>query len=108
MTNIGNRYVPNPLLSDQQYLRFYHYDLAGMEIEDLLSEVCSLRCRLWLLKSDRFRYLIGSYEQGRRIEWLRERVSRIEAELRKQRYATWEIRSQPKSKPKLMSQGVKL
>ena len=105
MANItfGNRYVPDPFLSDREFSRYYHHDLADMETEDLLSELCSLRCRLWLLKSDRFRYLIGPFEQGRRIEWSRERISRIEAELRKQRYATRETRSQPKPK---LAEGV--
>lgn len=88
--------VPNPLDSDQQYNRFYHYDLAGMEIEDLLDELHSIRPRLWLLKSDRFARMVGLFEQGRRIEWLRERIYRIETELRKRRYATREARSQPK------------
>jgi len=95
--------VPNPLSSDRAYLRYYHHDLADMEVEDLLVELCAIRCQLWLLKSDRFRYLIGPFEQGQRIKWYRERIFRIEAELRKRRYATQETRSQPKPR---LSRGV--
>lgn len=97
--------IPNPLNSDKEYSRFHHYDLAGMEIEDLLDELYSIRPQLWLLKSDRFARMVGLFEQGRRIEWLRERISRIEAELRKRRYATREARSQPKPK---LAEGVTL
>lgn len=97
--------IPNPLDSDKEYLRYYHYDLADMEIEDLLCELCATRCQLWLLKSDRFARIVGLFEQGRRIEWLRERISRIEIELKKRRYATQETRSQPKSK---LAKGVTL
>ena len=89
--------IPNPLDSDQQYNRFYHYDLAGMETEDLLDELHSIRPRLWFLKSDHFARIAGLFEQGRRVRWLRERISQIETELRK-RYVTWEARSQPKPK----------
>lgn len=102
MSNIS---IPSPLNSDREYSRYYHHDLAGMETEDLLCELCSTRCRLWLLKSDRFRYLVGPLEQGRRIKWFRERISRIEAELRKRRYETQGIRGQ--LKPKL-AEGVTL
>ena len=96
-------FVPDPLDSDRQFERFYHYDLAGMEIEDLLDELYAIRSRLWLLKSDRFRYLLGPFEQGRRIKWFRERISRIEAQVRKWRYTTRGVRSQPK-----LAEGVTL
>ena len=95
--------IPNPLDSDREYLRYYHYDLVDMEIGDLLCELCAARCQLWLLKSDRFAHILGFFEQQRRIRWLKERISRIEAELRKRRYAVQGTRSQ--SKPKL-AEGV--
>ena len=97
--------IPDPLNSDREYSRYYHYDLASMETEDLLCELCSTRCQVWLLKSNRFVRVLGLFEQSRRLEWLRERISRIEAELRKRRYSTREIRSQPKPK---LAEGVVL
>jgi hypothetical protein len=97
--------IPNPLNSDREYNRYYHHDLAGIETGDLLCELCSTRCQLWLLKSDRFARVLGLFEQGRRVEWLRERILRIEVELRRRRYAIWEVRSQPKPK---LAEGVRL
>jgi len=102
---MSSNLIPNPLDSDQEYHRYYHRDLDDMEIEDLLCELCSTRYRLWLLKADRSARVLGPFEQGRRIKWYRERISRIETELRKRRYATRETRSQPKP---VLSQGVKL
>lgn len=100
-----NLLVPDPLYSDREYERFYHYDITNMETEDLLCELCSTRCQLWLLKSDRFARMLGLFEQSRRIGWLRERVSRVETELRKRRYAIRETRSQPKPR---LAEGVTL
>lgn len=97
--------IPNPLDSDKEFDHYYHYDLAGTETGDLLCELCSARCQLWLLKSDRFARVLGPFEQNRRISWLRERISRIEAELGKRRYATWNDRSQPRPK---LAKGVRL
>ena len=102
---MGSISIPNPFDSDKEYLRYYHYDLVDMEVEDLLCELCAGRCQLWLLKSDRFTRILGSFEQGRRAQWLRERISRIETELRERRYATQEARSQPKPK---LAKGVTL
>ena len=96
---------PNPLNSDREYNRYYHYDLAGVEIRDLLCELYASRYRLWLLRSERSALIFGIYEKSRRIKWYRERISRIEAELRKRRYATREARSQPKPK---LAEGVRL
>ena len=95
--------IPNPLDTDQQHNRFYHHDLASMETEDLLNELHAIQSRLWFLKSDRFARMGGLFEQGRRVEWLRERISRIETELRKRRYTAQEARSQPKPK---LAEGV--
>lgn len=97
--------IPNPLDSDKEYSRYYHYDLAGIETEDLLCELYSTRCQLWLLKSNCFARMLGLFEQDRRIKWLRERIFRIDAELSKRRYATRETRSQPKPK---LAEGVRL
>jgi hypothetical protein len=99
------RLVPDPLNSDKEYDRYYHHDLADMAVEDLLCELCSARCQLWLLKSDRFARVLGLFEQGRRIKWLRERVFKIESELSRRRYTTREANSQPKPR---LSQGVRI
>lgn len=99
--------IPDPLDSDRQYERFCHYDLVGMEIKDLLDELHSIRSQLWFLKSDRFARRVGLFEQGRRIKWLRERVLKIETELRKRRYAIQETRSQPsKRRMKILRKGI--
>ena len=95
--------IPNPLDSDKEYQRYHHRDLADMDIGDLLDELYSRRCQLWLLKSDRFSRMVSPFEQRRRTEWLRERISRIETELRKRRYVAREARSQPKPK---LAEGV--
>lgn len=87
---------PDPLNSDTEFNRYYNNDLVYMEIEDLLCELCSARFQLWLLKTDRSSRILGPFEQGRRIKWYRERISRLEAELRERRYATQGIKSQPK------------
>jgi hypothetical protein len=100
-----NLLIPDPLYSDREYERFYHYDITNMETGDLLCELCSTRCQLWLLKSGRFAHMIGFFEQSRRVEWLSGRISRIEVELSKRRYVTREARSQPKPK---LAEGVRL
>lgn len=83
--------VPDPLSSDRQYERYYHYDLAGMETGELLDELHALRPLLWGLPAD---------------HWLRERVKALEAEISKRKGTTGhEFRSQPKPKP---AEGVKL
>lgn len=96
--------IPNPLDTDAELNRFYHYDLASREEQDLRCELCSARCQLWLLKSsDRLVRVLGLFERRRRVQWLEERISRIEGELRTRRYASWETRSQPKPR---LSRGV--
>lgn len=96
---------PNPLNSDKEFNVFHHYDLADMEVEDLLCELYSARFQLWLLRLDRSAHILGLYEQKRRIKWYRERISRIEAELSRRRYTVREAKSQPKPK---LAEGVKL
>ncbi len=97
--------IPNPFDSDKEYQHYYHHDLSSMAIGDLLCELCAVRYRLWLLKSDRSTRILGLYEQKQRIKWYEERIFRIEDELRRRRYATWEVRSQPKPK---LAEGVRL
>jgi hypothetical protein len=82
--------IPDPLSSDQQYLRFYHLDLATLSDTELTDELYALRPLLWGLDSN---------------HWLRERVKVLEAELAKRRYAGHEFRGRPKPKP---AEGVKL
>jgi len=79
--------IPNPMDCDTEFYSFNHYDVAHMPTEDLVCELTSARCRLWVLKSsDSWRRCLGRFETGRRIGWLEERISRIEAELKKRRY----------------------
>lgn len=97
--------IPNPFDSDKEYQRYHHYDLADMEMGDLQCELFAVRYHLWLLKSERSAHILGFHEQKRRVAWHRERISRIEAELSKCKYATRQPRGQ--FKPRL-AEGVKL
>jgi hypothetical protein len=63
--------IPNPLAGDQQYLRFYHKDLAGLDDTKLTDELWALRPLLWGLDSG---------------DWLRERVKALEAEIRRRKF----------------------
>jgi hypothetical protein len=58
--------VPDPLQSDNQYDRYYHFDLPEAELTDLQDELYCLRPLLWGLPKD---------------DWLRERVKMLEREL---------------------------
>lgn len=102
---ISSILVPDLLNSDTQYSRYYHQDLRDMQTESLLDELWAIRSRLWFVKSERYRAIVGRFEQHQIAEWLRERKSKIEAELGKRRYAAWDVRSQPKPK---LAEGVKL
>jgi hypothetical protein len=95
--------IPNPFDSDQEFSRYHHFDLGGMETAALLCELTGNRYRLWVLQKSEG--IIGIYERKQRIEWYEERICRVESELRKRRYTTWEVRSQPKSK---LAEGVRL
>ena len=99
--------VPNPYDSDKEYDRFYHYDLADMTTEGLLVELCGTRYSLWLLKSGRFGYILSPFEQGRRTQWLEDRISRIKAELGRQGYVRKPAKTEPRPRPKL-AEGVRL
>jgi len=99
--------VPDPLNSDRHYYRFYHYDIASMPLNDLLDELYAINSQVWFVKSDRFAYRFGTFEQRRRLQWLRERRSRIQAELSKRRYAIPQDSRHPKPKTRL-SQGVRI
>jgi len=99
-----NLAIPSPLSSDKEFSRYYHYDLASREEQDLGCELCATHCQLWTLKSsDRWAQVLGRFEYQRRIAWFEERIRRILAELKTRRYATWEGRSQPKPR---LSRGV--
>jgi len=43
--------VPNPLVTDKEYRRFYHVNLCGLEYEELTDELHYLRPLLWGLDS---------------------------------------------------------
>ena len=75
--------IPDHLSSDQQYERFYHFDIEGLADTELTDELYALRPLLWGLSPD---------------HWLRERVKMLEAELTKRRYTGHEFRGQPKPK----------
>ena len=88
MTDI---FVPDLLSSDRQYARYYHFDLPELEDTELTDELWALRPLLWGLPTD---------------HWLRGRVSRLEAELKKRRFDIGSGASKwQKSKP---AEGVKL
>ncbi len=82
--------VPDPLESDRQNERFYHFDIPSLEDDELLDELWALRPHLWGLNSE---------------HWLRERVIMLEKELSKRQRDTRYKFSKPKSK---LAEGVKL
>lgn len=83
--------IPDPLLSDRQCERFYHYDIPSLEDIELTDELYALRPLLWGLPAK---------------HWLKERVSRLEHELAKRRGDTsFRSSGQPKPKP---AEGIKL
>ena len=87
--------VPNPLESDNQYERYYHYDLPGADLSDLQDELYALRPMLWWKIDD--------------TGWLRERVRQLEAEITKRKYSDSQSpQAKPKAKPKRLAEGVKL
>lgn len=67
---MADQLVPNPLVSDRQYCRFYYLDLPELEDVELTDELHYLRPLLWGLTP---------------AHWLRERVARLEAEMQKRR-----------------------
>ena len=84
--------VPDPLMSDKQYDRFYHLDLPYLEDGKLLDELWALQPHLWGLDAQ---------------HWLRERVEMLEKELSKRQRDTRYKFSKPKPEPKL-AKGVTL
>ena len=83
--------VPDPLVSDRQYDRFYHLDLSELRDVELEDELNYLRPLLWRLDSE---------------HWLRERVRMLEMEMTKRRGNTGHG-FRRRQKPKL-AEGVKL
>ena len=83
--------IPDPLVSDRQYERFYHLDVPELDDTELTDELHALRPLLWGLDPQ---------------HWLRERVQMLEKELAKRRgTARYELSGQRKPKP---AEGVKL
>jgi hypothetical protein len=75
--------VPDPLLSLDEYCRFYHLDLCGLQDEELRDEFHALRPLLWGLP---------------RNHWFRERVERLRNELKgRSRDREWGDKRKPKS-----------
>ncbi|MFC2034883.1 hypothetical protein ACFLUJ_02045 [Chloroflexota bacterium] len=83
--------VPNPLISEQEYARFYHLDIPELENVELTDELHYFRSLLWGLPTE---------------HWLRERVSQLEAELQKRKFDVRNWTSK-RRKPK-PAEGVKL
>jgi hypothetical protein len=86
-----NTLVPNPLSSLEQYLRFWHLDLAHLADNDLMDEFHALRPLLWGLPPD---------------HWLRRRVQLLKGEMDKRSYSV-KYNKTIRPKPKL-AEGVKL
>ena len=97
--------IPDLLDSDTQYSRYYHQDLGDMQTESLLEELWAIRSRLWFVKSDHYRAIVGRFEQSRIAAWLGERKSRIDGELRRRRDGIQQFKTQPRP---VLSQGVRL
>lgn len=88
---LANRLVPDFLSSDQQFYRYYHFDLSGLDDSELLDELHFIQPRLFRLPSG---------------HWLRARARVLEAELLKRRgNARPEFIGRPKPK---LAEGVKL
>ena len=63
--------VPDPVLSDTQYDRFYHFDIPGMADDKLKDELWALRSQLFGLPAR---------------HWKRDRVQALEKESRRRFY----------------------
>jgi len=84
--------IPNPLQSDSQYDRYYHYDIPYLKLDELHEELYALRPLLWGLPE---------------TDWIRQRVKELETEIAKRRYSGDQpIKAKPK--PKQLAEGVKL
>ena len=70
-----NKWVPDPLKSSQQYVRYYHLGLNEFSNEEIIEELDYLKPLLY-----------GEPEDS----WLRQRVERLEGEI--------ERRQEPKAK----------
>lgn len=68
---MSNVLIPDPLNSDAQFARFYHFDLSDLDDTELLDELNCLRPLLWGLPVD---------------HWLRQRVQALERELTSRKY----------------------
>jgi len=85
------RLVPNPLVSDRQYCRFYHLDVCELDDTELRDELYTLYSFLWGLPPG---------------HWVRQRVERLEEELLKRKY---NIRNESSGQRKFLpAKGVKL
>lgn len=84
--------VPNPLNTLTEFDRYYHYDLINAETGDLLDELYALRPLLWGLS---------------KTDWIRQRVTEIEAEITRRKYGDSQSPRQ-KARPKRLAEGVRL
>ncbi|MFW6105164.1 MAG: hypothetical protein ACOC7P_01120 [Chloroflexota bacterium] len=62
--------IPDPFASSQQFDRFHHLDLPGLDDSELIDELHALRPLLWGLPKD---------------DWLRRRVMMLESEMKRRK-----------------------
>jgi hypothetical protein len=75
--------VPDPIVSDKQFNRYYHHDLPEFKDEEIWDELNYLRARLWGLDSQ---------------HWLRKRVKALETQMRvRQVYTPYKAPNERKS-----------
>ena len=65
--------IPNPMLSFQQYVRYYHMDIPDLSDDELQTELWSLRPLLYLLPPEK--------------RWIRDRVRELAKEYGRRHYA---------------------
>ena len=85
--------IPNPLASFQQAERFYCLDIGGLEDAELTDELNYLRAHLWGLPS---------------VHWARERVFRLEEEIKHRGIVEKRMIPSPTREKLKMAEGIKV
>jgi len=65
--------IPDPMLSFQQYVRYYHMDIHDLSDDELQTELWSLRPLLYWLPHEK--------------RWIKDRVRELEREYSRRHYA---------------------
>jgi len=73
MTNRMLFNIPNPMYSDQQFYRYYYWDIPYLKDENIQAELWALCPLLFCLPPDK--------------EWIRERVQELTKENNRRRYS---------------------